>query len=134
MVRLQFKVNSSSRSCIFLDVAQVRAVFMPRSTNDLPSYLTAAPLCYVRFFRILPLSRPCVGLYQVERVDPSNGPTTGIVPLTEVVRLLDLVPIFETAFSNIPPSSNTCMEGYARYYLNTFADKDTFHALSLQSQ
>ena len=117
-----------------LDVAQVHVVFMPRLTNNLPSYFSAAPLCYVRFFRILSFSRPCVGLYQVERVDPLNSLHAGIVPLTEVVRLLDLIPIFDTAFSNIPPSSNTCMEGYACYYLNTFADKDTFHALSLQSQ
>ena len=97
---------------------------------------TASPLCYVHFFRILPLSagRPSVGLHQVERVDPLNGLATGIVPLTEVVRLLDLVPVFATALPHVPPRSETCMEGYVRYYLNTFTDKDTFHLLHVQSQ
>ena len=116
---------------VFLDIAQVRAVFKPKSKEILPPYLAAAPLCYVRYFRPLPLSvgRESVGLYQVERMDPLIAPPTGIIPLTHVVRLLDLIPVFDTAFSDIPPSSKTCMEGYARYYLNTFSDKDTFHAL-----
>ena len=61
-----------------------------------------------------------------QHVDPLNSLHTGIVPLTEVVCLLNLIPIFDTAFSNIPLSSNTCMEGYAHYYLNMFADKDMY--------
>lgn len=90
----------------------------------------------MRFFRVLPLSagRSSVGLHQVERMDPSTGFATGIIPLTEVFRALDLVPVFNTAFPNVAPSSKTCMEGYRRYYLNTFVDKDTFHDLHLQSQ
>ena len=115
---------------------QVRAVFTPKTKSVLPPYLTTAPLCYVRYFWVLPLSagRPSVGLYQVERMDPSMGPATGIVPLTDVVRSLDLVPVFNTVLPGIAPSSKTCMESYARYYLNTFADKETFHVLHHQSQ
>jgi hypothetical protein len=112
-------------------VAQVRAVFKPKSKRTLPPYLTAVPLCYVRYFRILLLSagRESVGLHQVERMDPLIAPPTGIIPLTHIVRLLDLIPIFNTAFSDMPPSSKTCLEGYGCYYLNTFSDKETFHTL-----
>ena len=115
-----------------LDVAQVRAVFQLQETNKLLKHLTTTPLCYVRYFHILPLDagRHGIGLHQVERVHPSTGCATGIVTITEVVRALDLVPIFSTAFPDVPPGSKTCMEGYARYYLNTFTDKETFHALS----
>jgi len=67
-------------------------------------------------------------------MDPSAGLVMGIIPLTEVFRSLDLVPVFNTAFPNVVPSSKTCMEGYGRYYLNMFVDKDTFHVLQLQSQ
>ena len=94
----------------------------------LPEHLVSCPLCYVRFFH-LSVGRSSVGLYEVERVDPMMGRATGIVPLTDVVRAVDLVPVFDTAFPHVPSSSNTCMEGYARYYLNTFVDKETFHAL-----
>jgi len=75
------------------------------------------------------VGRESIGLHQVERMDPSIGRPTGIIPLTHVVRLLDLVPVFDTAFSGVTPSSKTCMEGYARYYLNSFSDKETFHTL-----
>lgn len=108
-------------------------IFIPKAKNELPAFLTAAPLCYVRFFRVLP-GRPSIGLYQVEHVDPLMGLATGIIPLTEVFRALDLVPVFDTAFPDVAPGSKTCMEGYRRYYLNTFVDKDTFHDLQLQSQ
>ena len=41
-------------------------------------------------------------------MDPFMGPTTGIVPLTNVVQLLDLVPVFNTVLPGIAPSSKTC--------------------------
>ena len=107
-------------------------MFQLKAMNRLPEHLSATPLCYVRYFHVLLLDagRHSVRLHQVERVHPSTGCTTGIVAITEVVRALDLVPIFSTAFLDVLPSSKTCMEGYAHYYLNTFADKETFHALS----
>ena len=118
-----------------LVVAQVHAIFKLKATS-LPEDITATPLCYVRLFHVLPLSagRPSVGLHQVEHVDPLTGIATDIVPLTDVFHVLDLVPVFHTAFPNVEPNSKTCMEGYACYYLNTFADKETFHVLHLQSQ
>ena len=90
---------------VFLGVAQVRAVFKPKSKGILPPYLTAAPLCYVRYFRPLPLSagRESIGLHQVERMHLSIAPPTGIIPLTHVVRLLDLTPVLDTPFFDIPP-------------------------------
>ena len=74
--------------------------------------------------------RPSVGLYQVECVlNPMAGYVEGIIPLTVVVCALDLMPVFNTAFSDIAPSRQACMEGYTRYYVNTFVDKETFHVL-----
>ena len=74
--------------------------------------------------------RPSVGLHQVEHVlNPMAGYVDSIIPLTAVVRALDFMPVFNTAFSDVAPSRQTCMEGYARYYVNTFVDKETFHVL-----
>ncbi|KIM53499.1 hypothetical protein SCLCIDRAFT_31845 [Scleroderma citrinum Foug A] len=114
-------------------VAQVRAIFKLKAMSLLEDII-ATPLCYVRLFHILPLSagRPSVELHQVERVDPSTGIATDIIPLTDVFHVLDLVPVFHTAFPNVEPNSKTCLEGYAHYYLNTFADKETFHVLQPQ--
>lgn len=117
----------------FLVVAQVRAIFKGKAMSLLEDII-ATPLCYVRLFHILPLStgRPSVGLHQVEHVDPSTGIMTDIIPLTDVFHALDLIPIFHTAFPNVEPNSKTCLEGYAHYYLNMFADKETFHVLQPQ--
>ena len=75
---------------VSLDVAQVQAVFKLKSKGILPAYLAATPLCYVRYFWILPLSvgRECIGLHQVERMDPLIAPPTGVILLTHVVQLL----------------------------------------------
>ena len=109
----------------------IQAVFKPKSKGILPPYLAAAPPCYMHYFQPLLLSvgQESIGLHQVEHMDPLIAPPTGIIPLTHVVQLLDLISVFDTTFSDIPPSSKTCMEGYVHYYLNTFSDKDTFHAL-----
>lgn len=96
--------------------------------HGLPEHLTSHPLCYVRFYR-MSVGQSSVGLYQVERVDPTMGHATGVVLLTDVAQAVDLVPVFNSAFPHITSSSKTCMEGYASYYLNTFTDKETFHAL-----
>ena len=116
---------------VFLDIMQVWAVFKLKSKGILPPYLAAVPLCYMCYFQPLPLSvgQESIGLHQVKHMDPLTAPPTGTVPLMHVVQLLDLIPVFDTTFSDIPPSSKTCMEGYVHYYLNPFSDKDTFHAL-----
>lgn len=128
-----FSATSTLPTHNFLVVAQVCTIFKLKATS-LPEDIIATPLCYVRLFHILPLSagRPSVGLHQVERVDPSTGIATDIIPLTDVFHALDLIPVFHTAFPNVEPNSKTCLEGYARYYLNTFADKETFHVLQPQ--
>jgi len=38
-------------------------------------------------------------------MDPLAGLAMGIIPLTEVFRSLDLVPVFDTVFPNVVPSS-----------------------------
>ena len=116
---------------VSLDVAQVWAVFKPKSKGILPAYLAATPLCYVHYFWIFPLlvGQECIGLHQVECMDSLISPPTGVILLMHVVRLLDLIPVFNTTFSDIPPSRKMCMKSYVCYYLNTFSDKETFHTL-----
>ena len=107
-------------------------MFKLKTTNGLSEHLTITALCYICFVHVLPMDagRPNVGAYQVEHVlDPMTGFVTGIIPLTAVVHTLDLVPVFSIAFSDVVPSRQTCMEGYAHYYVNMFVDKDIFHVL-----
>ncbi|KIJ06479.1 hypothetical protein PAXINDRAFT_20331 [Paxillus involutus ATCC 200175] len=113
------------------DVAQVRAVFIPKSKRDLPSYLEAAPLLYVRFFRVveLPAQHLSVGLHRVQRMDSREERASGIIPVTEVVHAVELVPVFSTVRPDVAASSETCMEAYDQYFLNTFSDKETYHVL-----
>ncbi|KAG6372042.1 hypothetical protein JVT61DRAFT_8748 [Boletus reticuloceps] len=116
-------LNSSSK-----DVAQVRAVFMPKTKNALPAYPGTVPLLYVRYFRIMSLpTQSSIGLYQVERMQPFEARASSIVPLTDVILAVDLVPVFDTSLPGVAECSETCMEGYSRYYLNSFTDKETFH-------
>ena len=113
-----------------IDAAQVCAVFQLKAMNGLPKHLTAPPLCHVHCFHVLPLDAGR-GLHQVKCVHPFSGRATGIDTTTEVVRALDFVLIFSTVFLDMPLSSKACMEGYTCYFLNTFAEKEMFHALSL---
>ena len=69
-----------------------------------------------------------VGLYRVQR--PPAQPVPGlnpIVPLTEVVHAIELIPIFDTKIPGIEITSETCLDAYQQYYLNSFADKETYN-------
>ena len=70
-----------------------------------------------------------VGLYQVEHMQPLEIRTNGIVPITDVMLAVDLVPVFSTVLPGVGQCSETCMEGYSSYYINSFTDKETFHIL-----
>ena len=70
-----------------------------------------------------------VGLYQVERMQPLEIQASGIVPISDIIPAVDLVPVFSMALPGVDQCSETCMEGYLSYYLNSFTDKETFHVL-----
>ncbi|KAI6144394.1 hypothetical protein BKA82DRAFT_29322 [Pisolithus tinctorius] len=114
------------------DVAQVRAIFTPKTKKELPVYLGPVPLIYVRYFRVvwLPEQNPGVGLYRVQHIPPSSAGASGIVPLTNVIHAVELVPVYNTVLLGVDACSETCMEAYDQYYLNTFADKETYHILA----
>jgi hypothetical protein len=54
-----------------------------------------------------------------------------VIPVTEVVYALELVPVFDTRIPEIELSSATCLDAYHEYYVNSFADKETHHALTM---
>ena len=122
-------------------VAQVRLVFQPvvrrNSILKLPSYLSD-PLLYVDFFRFTssPDHNPEVAMWTVERAytqdQYGNRHREGaVVRLTDVTLAVELIPCFgERVASDV--SSATCLEHYDRFFLNNFADKESYHTFSTE--
>ena len=68
-----------------------------------------------------------VGMYRVQRSEqPLFCP---VVPLTSVLHTLELVPVFTTRLPDIQVSSQSCLDAYRQYYVNCFADKETYNVL-----
>jgi hypothetical protein len=54
-----------------------------------------------------------------------------VVPVTDVTHAVELIPCFgEKAASGI--SSATCLESYERFFLNNFADKESYQSFSTE--
>lgn len=119
-------------------VAQVRAVFQPRapprSRIPTPSYLDK-PLIYIQPFHIVtkPEQQPELRMYTVKRMLHAEGGwitrAGTIVPIDWVSHALDLVPVFGSG--NVPANvtSATSQELYDVFFLNHFADKETYNVL-----
>ncbi|KAG1908813.1 uncharacterized protein F5891DRAFT_1206313 [Suillus fuscotomentosus] len=117
-------------------VAQVRLVFQPiirRGSNlDLPTYLST-PLLYVQYFHFIasPDEQPELSMWTVERsyVQDNTGNRYrqgAVVQITDVTHAIELIPCFgEKVASDI--SSATCLERHERFFLNNFADKESYH-------
>jgi len=61
---------------------------------------------------------------------PAAQPTLGlnpIIPLTEVVHAVELIPVFNTKIPGVKITSKTCLDAYQQYYMNSFADKETYN-------
>ncbi|KAG1755735.1 hypothetical protein EDB19DRAFT_1823246 [Suillus lakei] len=122
-------------------VAQVRLIFQPtirRGSNvDLPTYLSG-PLLYIQYFHFItsPDQQPELAMWTVERTSVQDN--TGnryrqgaVVQITDVTHAVELIPCFgEKAASDI--SSATCLESYERFFLNNFADKESYHTFSTE--
>lgn len=52
-----------------------------------------------------------------------------MVPLTDIAHAVELVPVFDTAIPGIEASKDSCLEAYEQYYVNSFADKETFNVM-----
>ncbi|KAI6106049.1 hypothetical protein EDD16DRAFT_1746620 [Pisolithus croceorrhizus] len=120
------------------NVARVKAIFAPKVHThvELPSYLES-PLAFVEYFTVCadPMAdREGVGLYRVQHPPINNiaaGPSSYyvVVPLTDIVHAVELVPVFETSITGINPSKESYLKAYEQYYVNSFADKESFNVM-----
>jgi hypothetical protein len=49
--------------------------------------------------------------------------------MTDVVQPVELIPVFETKVPGVEVSSGNCLHAYNQYYVNSFADKETFNVI-----
>ncbi|KAG1902591.1 uncharacterized protein F5891DRAFT_948766 [Suillus fuscotomentosus] len=121
-------------------IAQVRLIFqptLPRASDlVLPSYLSH-PLLYIQYYNFVtsPNDRPELAMWTVERsyVEDQHGKHRcgGVVPLTSVTHTVELIPEYGQKVDE-KISSAICLESYDRFFLNNFADKDSYHTLSTE--
>ncbi|KAG1832537.1 hypothetical protein EV424DRAFT_1342483 [Suillus variegatus] len=98
---------------------------MQSCRTDLPTYLST-PLLYVQYFHFIisPDKQPELSMWTVEC---SQG---AVVQITDVTHAIELIPCFgEKVASDI--SSATCLERHEHFFLNNFADKESYHTFSL---
>lgn len=102
----------------------------------MPSYLSC-PLLYIQYYHFVasPNDRPELAMWTVERsyVEDQHGKRRcgGVVPLTSVTHAIELIPEYgEKVDEKI--SSAICLESYDRFFLNTFADKESYHIFSTE--
>ncbi|KAG2140491.1 uncharacterized protein EDB93DRAFT_1241855 [Suillus bovinus] len=122
-------------------VAQVHLIFQPTvqqgSNLELPSYLSD-PLLYVQVFRFIhnPDDHPELAMWTVERTYTQDGNGNrcregAVVRVTDVTHVVELIPVYGEAMAN-GMSSATCLESYDRFFLNSFADKESYHISSTE--
>ncbi|KAG1781688.1 hypothetical protein EV702DRAFT_1177394 [Suillus placidus] len=115
-------------------IVQARLIFQPtvRRGSNLPSYLSD-PLLYVQFFRFIssPDDHPELAMWTVERAytqdENGNRHREGaVIRVTDVTHAVELIPDYGEAVAK-GVSSATCLESYDRFFLNNFADKESYH-------
>jgi hypothetical protein len=109
-------------------VGQVRLVFQPNLPILHPWHGT--PLACVYWFSKVPVSpERNINMYKVRYLhDDENRRVCGIVPLSSICRLLQLVPIFGPRMNPQLNASNS-MDVWSSYYINSFMDKETYQAV-----
>ena len=116
-------------------IAQVRAIVQPITNH------TSPPLLYVEFFSFstahfqmvdgicAAAPAPNLEMFLVHRRLQSDGQHLGdIIRLDNVCQVIELVPKFGSSV----PQNMTCdnsLELGGDFYVNSFADKETFHAI-----
>ncbi|KAG2098962.1 uncharacterized protein F5147DRAFT_747315 [Suillus discolor] len=122
-------------------VAQVRLIFQPKipRTSDLvlPMFLSS-PLLYVQFFHFVanPSDHPELAMWTVERtytIDQHGKHCRcgGVISLTDVTHAVELIPEYGNKV-DAKISSATCLESYDQFFLNSFADKESYHTFSTE--
>ncbi|KAG1891885.1 uncharacterized protein F5891DRAFT_1131466 [Suillus fuscotomentosus] len=108
-------------------------------TSDLvlPTFLSG-PLLYVQFFHFVanPSDRPELAMWTVERTYTMDQHGRrcrcgGVISLTDVTHAVELIPEYGNKV-DAKISSATCLESYDRFFLNSFADKESYHTFSTE--
>ncbi|KAI6034829.1 hypothetical protein F5J12DRAFT_698565, partial [Pisolithus orientalis] len=116
-------------------VAQVQVILQPITNPASP------PLLYIEFFNFSNMHyaiidnicvvspAPKIKMFLVQHCLQSNAKPLGdIIPLDNVQQVVQLVP----KFSDKSPRNMTCdncLDMGHKFYINSFADKETFHAV-----
>ncbi|KAG2100377.1 uncharacterized protein F5147DRAFT_747111 [Suillus discolor] len=111
---------------------------IPRTSDlVLPTFLSS-PLLYVQFFHFVtnPSDRPELAMWTVERtytIDQHGKRCRcgGVISLTDVTHAVKLIPEYGNKV-DAKISSATCLESYDRFFLNSFADKESYHTFSTE--
>ncbi|KAG1798706.1 hypothetical protein EV424DRAFT_1474987 [Suillus variegatus] len=121
-------------------ITQVRLIFqptLPRASDlVLPSYLSHS-LLYIQYYDFVasPNDRPELAMWTVERSyvedQHSKHRCGGVVPLTSVTHTVELIPEYGQKVDE-KISSAICLESYDHFFLNNFADKESYHTLSME--
>ncbi|KAF9222828.1 hypothetical protein BS17DRAFT_836007 [Gyrodon lividus] len=116
-------------------VAQVKAILQPVTAPLQP------PLLYVEFFnfsnahfvvvngvRII-IPTPKIDIFLVHHCLRSNKlPLGDIIPMDSVCQVVQLIPKFGAA-ALLEMTCDNCLDIARQFYINSFADKETFHAI-----
>ena len=117
-------------------VTQVQAILQPVD-------LSLPPLIYLDFFNFLNLyykminslhvvtPAPTIEMFLVHQHFQSNGmPLGDIIPLDSVCQVIQLIPKFSLkAPSEMVGDNCLHLPAGCEFYINSFADKETFHAV-----
>jgi len=104
---------------------------------DLPTCLSTL-LLYIQYFHFTtsPDEQPELAMWTVERTyvqdNAGNCYRQGsVVQITDVTHAIELIPCFGEKVAN-GVSSATCLESYECFFLNNFADKESYHMFSTE--
>ncbi|KIJ57464.1 hypothetical protein HYDPIDRAFT_171680, partial [Hydnomerulius pinastri MD-312] len=116
-------------------VAQVRAILQPVAAP------LQAPLLYVEFFNFsnahfavvngvrVVTPAPKIDMFLVHRRLRSNHlPLGDIIPMDSVRQVVQLIPKFG-AVASLEMTCDNSLDVAREFYINSFADKETFHAI-----
>ena len=116
-------------------VAQIQAILQPVSASRY------APIIYAEFFDFSNLYHTTVNDVRVatpapdiemflvrQRLRSNNMPLGDIIPLDSVCQVIQLIPKFGVEVSGMMMGDN-CLHVGREFYINSFADKETFHAI-----
>lgn len=116
---------------LIVEVMHTKAVFSLQSSQ---TDNTMIPLLFMEYFQVVAGpedDHEGVSMYRVQRpMHPEHPPLfCPVVPLTSVLHTLELVPVFSTKLAGVQVSSKSCLDVYQQYYVNCFADKETYCSL-----